>query len=147
MSASWNHFKCECDVVWHLHCNLLFDIWCYCLFFFNLMTYTPWWYNFLTVLNFMVRKGHNLAVAQNKIKWSKFLLGGCPMPSSLCFFLSLWKYNQHWRILKHSWGRSSYSFKTYEIVRTRFVSVRQSCKIILQQLYNKIHILLNIVFW
>jgi hypothetical protein len=34
----------------------------------------------------MVRKGHNLAGAQNKIKWAKFLLDGCPMPSSLSLF-------------------------------------------------------------
>jgi hypothetical protein len=31
----------------------------------------------------MVRKGHNLAGAWNKIKWARFLLDGCPMPSSL----------------------------------------------------------------
>lgn len=146
MSASWNHFKCESDVVWHLHCNLLFDVWCYCVYFFNFMTYPAWWYNCITVLNVMVRKGHNLAGAQNKIKWAKFLLDGCPMPSShSLFFFNLQKYNLHWSILKHSWG-SSYSLKTYEIVRTSFVSGRQSCKIILQQLYN-IHILVNIVLW
>jgi hypothetical protein len=95
--------------------------------------WTLWWEKDTTLLVLRIKLS-----GQNFIIW---------MPSALLsfsFFFSLQKYDLHWSILKHNWW-SSYTLKTYEIVRTRFVSVRQSCKIILQQLYN-IRILVNIVF-